>query len=83
MFKEDDIIKQLFNLNYKKQQTINALQKDIKGSKYHIKYIRKDNKNYKSEIVKLNNIIANLEKTIVDIKFIFKKGIDDELFYEF
>lgn len=83
MFNEDDIIKQLFKLNYEKQQKIYKLEKDVKGNKYHIKYIRKDMREIKSENQLLKNKIKNLEKTIMDIKYIFKTGITDEVYFDF
>jgi len=83
MFNEDQIYKQIFKLNYEKQQKINQLEKEVKGNKYHIKYIRKETKEIKCENIKLKHYISNLEKSIMDIKYIFKKGIDDDLYFDF
>ena len=55
MFNEDQIYKQIFKLNYDKQQKINQLEKEVKGNKYHIKYIRKETKEIKCENIKLKH----------------------------
>lgn len=59
MSKEENIIKNLFKLNYDKQKNINKLQQKIKIQKYHTKYMRNDVRVLDSE---KQSLIKNIEK---------------------
>jgi len=80
-FNEDEIIKQLFKLNYEKQTTIKKLEAKIKTTSYHIKYMRNDLRTLKSKYTILNKYVDKYDDCITRIVSVFKldKEIVDEI----
>ena len=80
MFKEEEVVKQLFNLNYKKQKQLEHLEKKHKNLKYHNKYLRADIKTVTSKYNSSLRYINKYEKAIEQIKKVFK--LDKDIFNE-
>lgn len=80
-FKEEDVIKQLFKLNYEKQGTIKKLENKIKTTSYHIKYMRNDLRTLKSKYSTLNKYVDKYDDCINAIVSAFKldKEVIDEI----
>ena len=80
-FKEEEVIKKLFKLNYEKQMTIKKLENKIKTASYHSKYMRNDLRTINSKYAILNKYVDKYEECINRMITIFKldKDIIDEL----
>lgn len=71
-FREEHIIKQLFKLNYEKQQHIKKLENKIQTNKYLTKYMRNDLRTLKSKYDTLHKYINKYEEVIDNMIKIFK-----------
>jgi len=78
--RDELVIKQLFNLNYNKQQYIKKLENKIKTNKYHTKYLRNDFRTLQSKYSALQKYIKKYENCIDNIVSVFK--CDKELIEE-
>ena len=76
MFNEDNIIKQLFKLNYDKQKEIEKLNRKIATIKYQSKYLRIDVKTQNSELRIKDNQINHLNQVLDK----FKTELGDDMF---
>jgi len=72
MFKEEEVVKQLFNLNYKKQKQLEHLENKHKNLKYHNKYLRADVKTITSKYNSSLRYIKKYDTAIEQIQKIFK-----------